>query len=479
MRLSQLIMAAAVVVLSVSCNDDFSSVGGNVLPGDEVISTHVETNTLQALSEMSDPIKSSNPTSFILGELQDEYFGASKADFITQFSVGTIDGTRDTTSLKAADNYELDSTRLLLKYPLNSWTGDTLANHIVSIYELTNSLSPSSSYNSDTKGADLSDPEVVGTITFNVLNGKNDSIWSQASYVDTLSIPIDDAIGEKIFTVGVDTITNNTLFRDFFKGFYVTSELESDDPDAEGSLVKFNHRSTSQELVLYYKRYEIDATLGDTIGTTLFERKFPVNSESVKINSFVHSNSSVDQSDISKLFVQPMAGSMGNIKIDNAFKEAWGDSIENIDSDYHLGIAAVDINVFIDTTATNYRTYAPPQSLSIYRKNDKDELTTPTFYSDNGTLSSGIGSGLLSYDVNENDEVYPSHYKFSFTPGYFEELVAPSSYNIDLVDFEDIYIMPLSPESNFDRVILHNTEIISTTDTIPAPYIAIKYIKLK
>lgn len=486
MRVHQVTILVFVVFLFSACKDESSEIGGSLFPENEIILTHEyfsTTTDIETSNVQSNSINFSSISSFIIGEFDDPKFGKTKADFLSQVSLGARTSS-DTTKIKVNDNYMLDSTKLLIKYPYGAWIGDSLAKHKIIVYELTSSLDPLASYSSDfdvTGMYDATNP--IGEKVFNAKDiTKSDSIWKQKNYVDTVSIKINDELGYKIFDADKSIITDPKAFREFFKGIYVTTEKND---GTIGSLVKLSYRSLAPELVLYYKKINYDVTVNEIVDTTYLQRHFPINIEDAKVNRYSHdyTNSAIDfDNTISEnLFVQSMAGSNCKINLTQSFIDYWKAKLpannENTDSEPTNSIAGANLTFYIDTINTDYRNYPPPASLDIFIKNNDGELEIPTFENKLGqqtrvfryTLDKGVG--LLS----------GTKYIFTIENEFLEEFMHPHQRNIDRLNYTDFYIAPQNSSSNFNRVILHNNiDIVDANgNTVPSVNISIKYIELR
>ncbi|TLX70951.1 DUF4270 domain-containing protein [Labilibacter sediminis] len=501
MRTQQVSILAFVILLFSACKDDASEIGGGLFPENEIIdaeeyiATH-EKGDIRTSNVKSDAIEFSTIKSFIIGEFDDPFFGKTTADFLSQVSLGQR-GTADTTTIKINDNYELDSTRLLIKYPNNSWIGDTLTKHRIKVFELDQPLDPFRNYSSDFDPTGMYDPlnpigeKVFQTKTMRGDNySKSDSIWSQANYIDTISIEISDELGDRIFTADSAIITDPYAFKQFFKGIYFTSEKEDHSSDI-GSLIQLNYRGISQELVLYYKRINYDETTNEIVDTSFLTRKFPINIEDVKVNRYAHdyTNSEIVFGDTNtdKLYVQPMAGSACKYNIEPTFIEYWEDKLPEKDNEGNIiitdtvySIAGSTLSFYIDTALTDYRDYSVPQSIEIFAKDDNGDFVTPFFENEYGQTVQAYSAGTLNYDITEDGVVYPSKYTFTLTNGFFEEFINPQiPSNIDRANYNELYIVPANSSSTFNRVIIHSAaiEAYPNDETVKPVSKSVKYVK--
>ena len=153
--------------LSYACKDEPARMTGDVLPDGEMINGLIYEGYMpDTRNTMRESILTSDATYGIIGAFDDPEFGQTKADFLSDFSIGAkvqffVDVVKvvgnDTIYGKdyefnkfnnnvdtIADVWKVDSLVLNLQYLFNNWYGDMLSKQNVKIYELTTALGSTS-----------------------------------------------------------------------------------------------------------------------------------------------------------------------------------------------------------------------------------------------------------------------------------------------------------------------------------------------
>lgn len=456
LRKGALALFTGTLILWTGCSDEGSPIGTDLLPKEEIIGIfNYDASPLQTENYLQSAIRSDDPGMMLLGELNDPMFGQSKADFVTQIALGTL---ADST-FNRFDGYRPDSVKLNLHYSRASFYGDTVANHLIKVYELRQDLVVGRKYYSNMDAAGFNNPaDLLGERLSSAKDGVTDSAWTAQSNEHTWSITLKKELADRFFAFDKQILGNVKNFQQAFKGFYITSELE--DPEGEGSLLKFNLLNEKCHMVMYYS-YERKDKYNNIIDTVKYEHKFPFSLESVKVNRFSHNLETIDFATPSatNLYVQGMAGSLAKIDMAGVL-DTWKDSLDN--SAVNYGISTVDLIFEVDTTLTQYRRYPLPSELKLVRKNSKTgEFESPLFSNTSGTTEAAFLGGAINYT--------DFTYHFRFARGLFESVL-----NNDDRVLDELYLVPSAPESNFNRVILRSR----TNSTAPLK-LNIKYVKFE
>ncbi len=82
---------AIVIAGLMSCNDDFNTLGGNILGADE-LSDRIQQQDFEVTSynALLNPVQTNNFSSFLIGTYNDPVYGVSSYDFVTQVSLGNV-----------------------------------------------------------------------------------------------------------------------------------------------------------------------------------------------------------------------------------------------------------------------------------------------------------------------------------------------------------------------------------------------------
>lgn len=281
----------------VSCEISDQELGQDLLPpGDEIFLFHDTVFDIHATTITSLPVVSSEPRNnpaslMLLGETRDTVAGLSVASLVTQVNTNP--------TFRSAPNLTIDSLMLFLR--IQDYIGDTTQEITFSVYEFTQRIFIDSIYYSDF------DPE-----------GKyNPAPLVEKSFMPrentTLEFRIEDPGFIQKFSALEDTtlIKNDSLFKDFFNGFYITARSNS--PDGVIARLMPNHVQTLMSIKYATDSTQIDSTAGDDYvwGQFSIER---INCQ--KINVFRHDYSGTslagimdrDDSVSTYCYVQGMGG---------------------------------------------------------------------------------------------------------------------------------------------------------------------------
>lgn len=252
---SKILTAAGIfsLIFFSSCEDDPSFLGKNILPStDDIQSKYADDNEIVISTVASKPVVTTISPQMLIGSYRDSIFGFSKADFMTRLDVlpAVITGDR-----------QVDS--LVLEMKIDGFFGDSTSAHNFRIYELTDTLTLDSVYNSNTlpdgkySPIELSSGMVFPTDTIARLKINNDDLLQRFQNVD-----------DTVFADPED-------FFNFFRGFYITSDNRED----EGAIIYIDILSEDSRMVMYYHT-------DDTTGTK--EIYMPVEDFTPRVNSFYH-----------------------------------------------------------------------------------------------------------------------------------------------------------------------------------------------
>lgn len=287
MKIKLLILGLGLVAsILAGCNDDMSSIGTSIQPGDDSISVYTDTFRIQASTVQLDSIYA-RTTSAQLGELYDPLYGNLKSDYLCQFY--------------CPDNYrfkytpidgKIDSVDFRIYYNRSSstgnrngiWIGDSLAPMQAEIFKITKPLQKNFYTNIDpTQYCNMQ--ESLGLQAYTSYNASiPDSIRKLDSYSPNIRIRMPLQFGQKFYD---ETINNpssfNTqeTFNKFFPGVYVTTTFGS------GNILSVSNSVFS----IYYKyKTKSTATGNDTIMNA--SERFSVTQEIIQLNRFKNTDMS-------------------------------------------------------------------------------------------------------------------------------------------------------------------------------------------
>ncbi|WP_430816710.1 DUF4270 family protein [Carboxylicivirga sp. RSCT41] len=239
--------------LTVSCKDEPARITGDVLPEGEMIKGHYYDGHIlntQNISRTKDGgnVRTDDATYGIIGTFEDPVFGPTKADFVTDFSIGrrvffdidSIYGLSLTTGNDTVyknddkgfqyyqfdnnngdprfpyDEWILDSLVLNMQYQFNNWYGDMLSEQNIKVYELTTPLGLAGvdQYYNDHEMKGLYNPIAIGEAVVHPNNEvpdslKNADVWGDGLWDNPVDLWSDPSY---LWDVAkVDTVMDNSF----------------------------------------------------------------------------------------------------------------------------------------------------------------------------------------------------------------------------------------------------------------------------
>lgn len=413
-----------------ACNDP-STIGSDLLEGDQVDVFFTDTIGLQASTIKEENVLTYDPNpstifdNFLLGDYNDPIFGRSVAGIYAQL---TLDFD--------PPDYEdalLDSVVLTLQYDTLNAYGDLNADPFsLGIYRITETIDKESDYFSDDAFmVDEAEPlailsDFTPKITFgDSIAGIIDYRFDEAG--DTISLPpsirlkFTNFFGQELINYGDDVYSSNTNFVEQFKGIHVR-------PLANNSgMLSFDISSLSASgMTVYYRQ--------DTVKT---QYNYDFSSRFVQFNNFSHDYTGAPIDAFfedttlgdSILFLQSMAGP--NVKID----------IPNLD-----GLEGVIINkAELEFTVAEL----PGDDLNAYRPIEDmiaADFVDETFVFLGDVLAGGANfGGDLLEEVGEDNEPL-QRYRMNIS-AHFQRIIEGTSGN-------SIYLRAFPKQEQAARVVI-------------------------
>lgn len=262
---------------------DTSLVNGE---GDLLNLASVDTFTVYSKVEAEEPYKSSGVTYGTLGSMDDPIFGKTTCGFYAQCRLSS-DG------YSFGSGAVLDSCVLSLVYETKY--GSNTQPITVAVYELTESMDPVATYNTNKAFAVNGNP--LGVVYNFVPNYKDSVSLLGKRYPAQLRIGL-NSLGQRILSADSAILSGSTNFLNFFKGIYVTPQ------GTHGNGVSYINLVRSK-ITLHYHN--------NTNDSLYFE--IPITSASATVNHYEHQVSSIIQQKIastlasdSVVYVQAGAG---------------------------------------------------------------------------------------------------------------------------------------------------------------------------
>jgi len=272
------------IIAFISCQEDFSTLGSDIIGGQDIVSVFNNNSSVVAYSRKMGPVQTNNLPLYQLGTYNDPVFGKSKVEMVSQLTLSP-------TSPDFGFETTLDSVVLYIPYfseatvsgDVNTYTLDSVygtepinikvfeSNYFLREYDPTTGLQERQKYYS-TFGEVFDTPSNIGTLISELTNFKP----SNKEYVllspdgddegtdrDTtlvapgLRVKLDTMyFNEKIIAKeGSSQLMNNNNFKEYFRGLY----FEVDDLGTDGNLFLFDIDKAN--IKLYYSYEEIEATI--------------------------------------------------------------------------------------------------------------------------------------------------------------------------------------------------------------------------
>lgn len=353
-----------------------------------------DTSTVRTYTEIGDTILADNISTGLVGLYKDSVFGTSTASLHVQPLLPS------NSLVFGNDNDVLVTDSVVLSLEYNGAYGNITVPQTLEVFRIDEELDDSKSYYSNAIIQTL--PSILGTKTFtpNVDSSVRVIRPNQVGGSDTVSlspqlrIKLDNSLGDEILSEsGQDAVANNDNFTKFLKGLKIAPNNSGSLNNNENAILYFALTSTNTKLTVYYN----STGAGDTVSIPR-SVDFPINSSSVRFNTFNHdySGTPVETSlqsgtyDAMHSYTLAMAGVQSLIKFPN-LKE----NFEN----KQLTINKAEL--YIPAANGSHATYGFANSLIVASKNDAGELQfIPDFFEGTSYFGGTFESSSQSYKFN-------------------------------------------------------------------------------
>ena len=242
----------AAILLFSACQDP-NETGFGVLPPEDQISTgYIDTFTVFAQTIQVDSVLTQQAQYQLFGTYLDPEFGRMQTGFFTEFSIG------NNVIFGESGMFSLDS--IVLYLPVDDSYGRWEDEQQLEVYEITEAMPDDSLYSNDTLALDRS-VELSNGYTFN---------FGDQGGLNELRIPLDASLGNKLLSADPDVhLLDNTAFREYFKGLYVTAtptNLFSREPG--GVFYSDLGASSVSRITLYYHEDTLEKSFDFLISNT-------------------------------------------------------------------------------------------------------------------------------------------------------------------------------------------------------------------
>jgi uncharacterized protein DUF4270 len=322
-----------IIVFIYGCKEP-DNVGLEVLPKSDLSSLNFsDTFTLQTSVVREDSVPASGNSANLVGVINDNLFGISRASFYTQVWLSSF-------NVNFGSGAICDSVILTLAY--SGYYGDTTTAHNFEVYRLNENILTDTVYYSNRT---FSAPDLLGSLSTSDIR-PTDSIDGKAPH---LRIPLDkNILGPAFLNPSSSAVyESNSAFKEYFKGIYVK---DASSPSTGGCILYFALKDTMSKITLYYN------------SGSSFTFPFPGVTAPEKINHFEHDYSTAifgnnfNDPDFGKnlSYVQSMAG----IKTKIGFP-----FLNDLVKSGNISINKAELVITIDNTTTS--TYSAHSSLFL------------------------------------------------------------------------------------------------------------------
>ena len=322
-----------------SCKKTPKEVGTDLQPASSMITVaFTDASDIVASTERVASVASTKLYMLSAGNMNDSIFGISNFDFYTQVSLSTESQTWGA-------NAVADSVVLNLCY--SGYYGDTLEYLTVKVYEITETIEADTTYRSNQVFE--YDPTMLADYSFSPR-----PLTSPDTILDrgVLRIPVNPSLGTKMIE-NESNMTNNTKFKEFFKGLYV----DCVQTNANGAICYFNPTHSYTYLRVYYHN-----------DTDTLSYDFSISSNDVWVNHYSHDYSGHENifEDNSRLYLQGSAGT--KVRIDFPNIKEWADAQSG-----HVVIN--EAKLILSGAVTDTAMYTPPASLIFVGEKHSTDTT--------------------------------------------------------------------------------------------------------
>ena len=301
-----------------SCKKSPETIGNNLISDDNYIAIYHTDTTEITCHSYFDSVATNNASNALLGAMKDPVFGNTEAGFYTQFRPSVA-------GQSFGSNPVVDS--LVLQLYVVGYYGDTTIMQTVHVYELTDSLSYEASYYSHSIVPTGSVDHANGYQFSPRPNTKVHIIGTDTVAQPIIRIPLSQELGTQLVNLDTTSYSRPDLFKQHFKGLYVTCSPVNID----GAISSINLTNNTYTLLqLYYHnastpnkpmRYNFYVTTSDTYFNH-FDHDYSQGSSEF-VSQLMEGQESLGQS---TLYLQTMGGVRAKVYFPNL--SHWTDTLE-------------------------------------------------------------------------------------------------------------------------------------------------------
>ena len=378
-------MIGMLLLAFAACKKSPETIGNNLLSDSDYIGVF-HTDTVEIMCHAyNDSVSTKNVSYALLGSMKDPVFGNSEAGFYTQLRLSLA-------GQSFGSDPVLDS--LVLQLSIGNYYGDTTVWQTVHVYELTDTLSGSSSYyNHSTIDYDPIDHANGYQFRPHPKTTKNPVGTDTVDHA-IIRIPLSDALGEYLINLDSTSYTQPDYFKNAFKGLYVTCDPVSQ----PGAITSISLTDNTYSLMqLYYHnaatpekamRYDYYVTTSDVYFNHI-DHDYTQGSPEF-VDQLVNGNAELGQQ---TAYVQSMGGVRTRIFMPNI--EHWSDTLDGS----YIVVNEAKLVLPVSETLTDSLFRLPSYFILLGFKDDSTTYLLPDYYE--GTNYFGG-----SYNSKENAVIF-------------------------------------------------------------------------
>ncbi len=373
------LVIAAIFVIT-GCTENPTFLGRDLLPPSDNIIIRTDSSTMvDAWTIRSRPVITTISNRLLLGTLNDNIFGYSRAQFMVPL--------HNLYNKDLETGREVDSLILTLK--VEGFYGDATA-RTVRVYQVTSDIVPDSAYYSNTDPSQFYDPVELGS-----------GVFHPSSDTTTIRIPITNQDYINKFLTTNDSVFNDPEdFESVFKGLFITTDTVT---EGRGSIAYINIEDADNVsgLRLYFKN-DTTRLVSDSV-SAVYPMLFSNNSPKANFFSHDHADAMVagylgkKETNDTLLFTSGMAGL--SVRLDFPGIEKWLDSTR-------VAINKAELIIPADSTFVNTSDFPDKLVLWTVDKNGKYDYVYDNLIDQSSGSSGGVIFNGYYNDIEKNAYVF-------------------------------------------------------------------------
>jgi len=364
------LMIGIIALAFASCKKSPETIGNGLISESDYIDVHHTDTAAIVCHSYFDSIATSNATYALLGAMKDPVFGATEAGFYTQFRPSVA-------GQSFGNNPVMDS--LVLQLCVSGYYGDTMAMQTAHAFVLTDSLMTDSTYYSYSWVA-FDNTDVANGYQFSPRPRTKVNVMGTDTITHAIvRIPLSQDLGNYLMTLDTTAYSRPDLFKQHFKGLFVTCDPVS----TNGAITSFTLTNNTYTLLqLYYHdaatpdkpmRYNFFVTSSD-VYFNHFEHDYSQGSPEF-VNQMIGNQHELGQSAV---YLQTMGGVRTWLKFPNL--SHWTDSLDGC----HLVVNEAKLVLPASSVLTDSIFKAPSNFILLGFNADSTTYLLPDYYEGTG-----------------------------------------------------------------------------------------------